>query len=301
MWVIHTKDGLSEYRRRRELETARIPGFRDGDCFHDGQEVLATMANIHKTLIDDIRPHDHVTGAILEVVAKEMLIDADIRTPAKLLSYRTKGILQDAETKLRRSASNAGTGRVSRTTQSPPPTPPEPPPDRFRPRSYNSHSQFVPSHVHGGSPTSISYDIDEPHHQTPSVYLFGQRTSHQADYRDRPTRRQPATMANHPSYGEIEDQYQFFENGFNRAFSEFDPSPDGPSSPSWQGPLNTHRRRRRTPSNFSGANTGNVPDLCARERQGTYNASRHDSFTGPPGEVSTTSTATLIQDLHSGS
>lgn len=190
VWVVRGKDTLSEYGRQREIETAQIHDFRDGDCFHDGWQVLGTVKDIHRDLTDDIRPRDHVTGAMAELVTKEMLIESEFRTPAKTLNYRIKGILDDAETKLRRSPSYAGTGSASGTVaQSPPRTPPEPPPGHSQPRSSNLNSHRVPSPVFAGSPASTSYDEDDSHHKAAILDCFGNRTSQQAHYSDRATRR----------------------------------------------------------------------------------------------------------------
>ncbi|KAL9131378.1 MAG: hypothetical protein Q9175_006779 [Cornicularia normoerica] len=304
VWVVHGKDGLSEYRRRRGMETAQIPGFRDGNCFHDGERVLATVTENHRHLAHDIRACDHVTRATVRMVTKEMLIESDCRTPAKSLSYRTKGILHDAETKLRRpAASYAVTGSVSETvTQSPPRTPPEPPPGHVQPRSSKSHSQRLPSYTYAGSVASTSYDENEAHHRKPGDDLFGTRASQQVYYSDRPIQRSSIGLVNHPSYPKYEGQDQFSGNHLNHAFSQVDLSQDNPSSPSWQEALGTQRRRRRTPSDsFSGANTRNGPDTFAQNLQKTYNDSQRNSCTAPPRGVSRSSTATVVQDLHNGS
>ena len=303
VWVVCGTNGLSEYRRRRGVETALIPDFRDGNCFYDGRRVLDTVTKIHRTLADDIRVCDHVTGAIVDMVTKAMLIEQDGRPFAKFFSLQTKEILREAETKLRRSASYAGTGSVSgAVAQSPPRTPPEPPPGHFQSCSTNSHSRHLPRHTYAGSLASTSYDEDNAHHQEPADDFFGKGASQQLPYIDRRNRRQSAGPVNHPNYAEYEDQDQFSENHLNRLFSEVGLSQDSPSSPSWQEPINAHRRRRRTPSDlFSGTNTRNGPDVLAQDRQETYNVSQRDSFTAPPGGVFRTSTATLVQNLHNGS
>ena len=303
VWVVRGKNGLSEYRRRRAMETDKIHGFRDGDCFHDGNQVLATVTDIHRNLADDIRARDHVTGATVEMVTKEMLGVPDSRTPARVLFHRTKGILQDAEAKLRRPASYAGTGCVSGTDgQSPPRTPPEPPPGHVRPRSGNSQSQNLPSHICARNPASTSYNGDEFHHQEYSDDLFGRRASQQAHYSDWPTRQHSPALVNCPSYTEYEDRGLFPKNNLNRPFSAVSLSQDNPSRPSRQEPLGPHRKRRRTPSDrFSGADTRFRPDGYAHDQQETYNDSQRSSFTTRPIELSRTSTATLIQDLHNGS
>lgn len=275
VWVVRGKYGLSEYRRRRGMETARIPGFRDGDCFHDGQRVLAIVTKTHRDLADEIRFCDHVTGATVEMVTKEMLGVPDTRLPAKYLIHPTQRILRNAETKLRRPASFAGTGSVSGTDgQSPPRTPPEPPPGHVRPRSGNSQNQRT------------SYDGDEFHHQEPGDEYFGKRASQQAHHSDWPTQQQSTGLANHPSYTEHKDH-------LTRASTEVGLSRVSPSSPSWRGPLS-----RTPPALLSRANTRNRPETFPHPQQETYDVSLRDPFTAPPRTLRRTSTVTLIQDRH---
>ena len=232
-----------------------------------------------------------------------MLIEAKSRTPAASLSYQTRRILGDAETKLKGSRPYAGPGSVSGSiAQSPPRTPPEPPPGHVQPRSSNSHSQHLPSYIYTSSPASTSYNEDEAEHQEPDDNFFGKRTSRKAHYNDRPTRRQSIGLVNNASYIEHNDQDQFLETHLNRAFTAVDLSQDEPSSPSWQEPQSTHRKRRRTPPDiFSGAITGNGPHPCSQDRQETDNSNQRSSFRDPAEGVSRASTATLVQDPHSGS
>ena len=292
VWVIRGRSGLSEYRRRRGMETARIPGFRDGDCFHDGQQVLATVTEIHSNLlVDGIRACDHVTGATVAMVRKEMLIESDSRSSVRPLIHRTNGILAGAETKLTRPASLAGTGSVSGTfALSPPRTPPEPPPGHHQPRSGRSHRESFPTHTYTGSPASTSLG-DEAHHRESAEYFFGPGTSPQVYSSNRPTQRQRIGPV-------VENEYS--GNHLNRAFSEDGLAQDGLPTPSWREPQGTHQTRRRVPDDsFSGIITRNGPNIYNQDRQETYNASQRNSSTAQPG-VSRTSTATLVQDLPNG-
>ena len=303
VWVVRGKFGLSEYRRRRGIETARVQGFRDGDCFHDGLEVLNTVTETHKNLIEEIRSSDHVTGATVDMVTKEMLIISDFRSSAKNLGYRTKTILEAAETKLKRNGSYAGTGSVFGTdAPSPPRTPPEPPPGHGQPRSSNSHSRHLPSHIYAGRPASTSYYKNEAYNQRAADDFSGERAFWQAHYSDRPTRRQSTGPATHPDYTENQDQDQFRGSYSNGVFTDVVLSQESPSSRPWQESLGTHRKRHRTPPGlFSGASTRNSPDFFAQDQQETYNHNQRNSFTAPPEGVSRTSTATLIPNLHNDS
>ena len=303
VWVVYGKEGLSEYRRRRGMETAQIHDFRDGDCFHNGEQVLATVTEIHRTLARDKRLCDHVTGATVEMVTKEMLIEPDSRTHAKSLNYRIKGILQDAEIRLRRSASYADTGSVCGTVaQSPPRTPPEPPPSHIQSRSTKSHSQRLPSHTYDGSPASTSYNVNEAHHLEPVDYFIGNWPSQQTHYSDRSIQRPSTGRANFPSFPKYENPDQFPETHANRGFSGLDLSQDSPSGPSWHEPPHTHRTRRWTPSDpFSGTDTRNSPDRSSQDTQEIYKDSQRSSLTTARGGPSRSGTSTLVQGPHNSS
>lgn len=287
VWLVYGKDFLSEYRRQRGIKTAQTYSFRDGDCFHDGREVLTTVTEIHKDLTDGIRPCDHVSRATLDMITKEMLIDPDGRSPAKCLSYRTKDMLRDAETKLR---THAGTCSVSGViVQSPPRTPPEPPPGHLRSRSGNSRNQHLLSYGQAGSPTRTSENEPEAHNQQYADDFFGKRASTQARYSDRSTRSQTTGLV---------DQDQFPKSRLNRAFSEVSLTEASPAGSYWQEPQSPNSRPRRTPSHLlSGTNTSNGPE----NRQEAYSVNQHHGFTASPEGVSRTSTATLVQDPHDGS
>lgn len=287
VWLVYGKDFLPEYRRRRGNETAKIYGFRDGDCFHNGYEVLTTVTQIHKDLTDDIRLCDHVTRATLEMVAKEMLRDADYRSSAKCLIGRTKDMLRDAETKLE---SHAGSCSVSGfIVQSPPRTPPEPPPGHLRSRTDNSRSQHLLSYGQAGSPAGTSEDEHEAHNQRYADDFIGKRASTQARYSDRSTRSQNTGLVDHD---------QFSKNNLNRAFSAVRLAEASTADSYWQEPQSPNSRRHRTSSHLlSGTNTSNGTE----NRQEAYSVNQYHAFTASPEGVSRRSTATLVQDPHHGS
>ncbi|KAM0797870.1 hypothetical protein BDR22DRAFT_428266 [Usnea florida] len=284
VWVVHGKHGLSEYSRRRRAETARIPGFRDGDCFHDGERVLDTVTKIHRDLADDIRSSDHVTGAMVNMVTEEMLIESEVRTCAKRLDYRTKRILREAETKLRRPASYADASSLSENiVRSPPRTPPEQPPghDPYSPRK--SQSQHVPSRTYTGSLMNTSYKGDDVHHQEPVGDFFGKGPYQQAHYSGSPG---PVNLS-------YEDQDQFSETHLNRVFSEHGHLQDHPFSSTWHEPHFTSHRPRRTPSGFvPGAKTRNGIDTSYQDIEEINNDSPR--FAAAPRGVSRSSTSTLV-------
>ena len=303
VWVVYGKKGLSEYRRRRGMETARIHDFRDGDCFHNGEHVLATVTEIHRTLTRDKRLCDHVTGATVEMVTKEMLIEPDSRTHAKSLNHRVKGILRDAEIQLGTSASYADTGSVCGTVaESPPRTPLEPPPNQIQSRSSKSHGQRLRSHTYGGSLPSTSYDVNEAHHLEPVDYFSSNGPSQQTQYSDRSIQRPSTGSATFPSFAKYENPDQIPETPLDRSFSGLDLSQDSPSGPSRHEPPHPQRTRRWTPSNsFSGTDTRNSPHRSSQNTQEIYSDSQRSSLTAARGGPSRSSTSTLVQGSHNSS
>ena len=292
VWLVYGKDQLFEYRRRRGNETEQIYGFRDGNCFHDGQRVLTTVTQIHKTLSADVRVCDHVTRRIVDMVTDDMLIPSVYRSDAMSVYRRTQKYLTDAEDQLRNSALDAVTGSVFRgAVQSRPRTPLEPPPGHREPRSSNSYHHRLPS-VYAGSPVNTSYNEGEIHHQEHVDGYFGQKALQKLRYSDQSTR---------PQFTDQGDQDQFSETHMNRAISDIALSQDSPNGPSWQEPPSPISRRRRTPSDqVSAAINRNGSDISTRNRQDTYNVSQRNTFTASPGGVSRTSPATLMQDPYNG-
>ena len=284
VWLVYGKAQLAEYRRRRGEETREIYRFRDGNCFHDGQQVLTTVTKIHKTLIADIRGSDHVTRPILDLVTDWMLIEPSYRLPAHSLSYRTQTMLRNAEFQLRR---EAVTGSVPRSpVQSRPRTPPELPPGHREPRLSNSYNQRLPSHDHAGTSVDTSYNKGETHHQECINDNFPAR------YSDQSTRPQNTCFIN---------QDQVSEYHLNRTVSDGALSQDSSDGSRWQEPSSPNRRRRRISSALvSAAINRNSCDVSTQNRQETDNFSRRNDFTASPGEISRTSTATLIQDPYNG-
>ena len=300
VWVVHGKKGLSEYRRRRGIETAQIHDFRDGDCFHNGEHVLATVTEIHRTLARDKRLCDHVTGATVEMVTKEMLIEPDSRTHAESLNYRTKGILRDAEIQLGRSED---TGSFCGTVaQSPPRTPPKPPPKQIQSRSSKSHGQRLPSHPYGGSPASTSYHMNEAHHLEPVDHFSRNGPPQQTVHSNRSIQRPSTGSATFPSFVQYDNPDQIPETHLDRGFFGLDLSQDSPSDPSRLNPSHTQRTRRWNPSDpFAGTDTRNSPERSSQDTQEIYNDGQRSSLTAARGGPSISSSTTLVQGSHSSS
>jgi hypothetical protein len=100
VWVVLGSDGLGDYRRKREAETDRIYGFKNGGCFHDGAKVLNTVRNFHDKVRENIRKNDHVTELVLDMIS-DMLVAADSRPPLHFLHAKSNRILQTAKEMLK--------------------------------------------------------------------------------------------------------------------------------------------------------------------------------------------------------
>jgi hypothetical protein len=141
VWVADGYNGVEEYRRQRIAEIDKMPDFRGGDCFHDGERVLQAVLDAHKDIELRLRRSDYITKDVLDSMAEEMLWEED-RPGAKALLRRAEGILSRARQKLSsratadpltRPRSSSNRSRTYSIPQSPPHPPPERPlPERPR-------------------------------------------------------------------------------------------------------------------------------------------------------------------------
>lgn len=104
-WVGHGWNKVVEYRRRRRTEF-KEKICKDGECFHDGRNVLDTVKQIHSETLTNRRVNDHVTPSVLEGLVRQMMIVEGSRLPAKFVFEESKRIIQDAKTKLAETTHN---------------------------------------------------------------------------------------------------------------------------------------------------------------------------------------------------
>lgn len=105
VWVVLGRAQLNQYRHQRKQEICERGTTQDGSCFHDGEVVLRTVKDMHQRLLTmgEIRPGDHVTGPILGHMVEYMLDDdVETRDDALRLWKKSKKILEEAETKVKR-------------------------------------------------------------------------------------------------------------------------------------------------------------------------------------------------------
>ena len=97
-WVGHGWNKVDEYRRRRRQEFKEKTG-TDGECFHDGRNILVTVEQIHAETLSNRRISDHVTPSVLEQMMPLVMIVDGSRLSAKMIFEMSKRIINKAKTK----------------------------------------------------------------------------------------------------------------------------------------------------------------------------------------------------------
>ncbi|KAF2103948.1 kinase-like protein [Rhizodiscina lignyota] len=97
-WVVLTTEGLDQYREHRRVETSKIDGFKDDDCFHNGEERLATVEEMLERAKTSARGNDPITSDVVELT--DLMLQAGERPTAKLLHERCQRILRKARHRL---------------------------------------------------------------------------------------------------------------------------------------------------------------------------------------------------------
>jgi hypothetical protein len=152
MWIVDGYKGVVDYRRQRMAETDKIPNFKGGDCFHDGEQVLKAVLDAHKDIELRLRRSDYITKDVLDSMVEEMLWDED-RPGAKALWRKAEVVLTRARQRL---LSNTGEDSSTRYNNSNryltyplPQSPPKPPPERPRalPPGLSTTEQKHPAYV----------------------------------------------------------------------------------------------------------------------------------------------------------
>jgi hypothetical protein len=135
MWIADGYKGVVDYRRQRMAETDKIPNFKGGDCFHDGERVLKAVLDAHKDIELRLRRSDYITKDVLDSMAGEMLWDED-RPGAKALWRKAEVVLTRARQRLSSNSSEDSSTRYNNSnrylTYPLPQSPPKPPPERPR-------------------------------------------------------------------------------------------------------------------------------------------------------------------------
>ncbi|KAL9129565.1 MAG: hypothetical protein Q9217_002021 [Psora testacea] len=102
-WIGHDWHMVLEYSSRRRAEVKRALHIPDGDCFHDGTQVLKTVNKHHAAIIQNLRPKDFITRLVLSDLVANMLEKAEGRPDARMLHYKANQIIDRAGENLRES------------------------------------------------------------------------------------------------------------------------------------------------------------------------------------------------------
>jgi hypothetical protein len=123
-WVAGGCNGLKEYRAERKAETNAIRGFRDGDCFHNGEKALKAVHMSHRKTRECLRWQDCITEQVIDTMIKPML-EVDDRPTAMQVWRTSQRIFSEAEERLDQGGDALIRGRANTF---PPPQPNLPPP-----------------------------------------------------------------------------------------------------------------------------------------------------------------------------
>ena len=81
IWITGGLRGLRSYRQARSAETDQIEGFRDGDCFHNGETPLRCIEQYHLAASENMTVSDTLTTQVIDHMISYML---DERSEARL-------------------------------------------------------------------------------------------------------------------------------------------------------------------------------------------------------------------------
>ena len=104
VWVVHGALSLNHYRTQRQEEIASEDGQLEGCCFHDGENVLQAVTDMHTSLPQEgaIRTADYVTKPVLEILLPSMLeTQPKDREKANSLWKKCERILEAADKKIK--------------------------------------------------------------------------------------------------------------------------------------------------------------------------------------------------------
>lgn len=184
VWIARGWSGLAEFRHQRFEATKLIDGFKDGDCFHDGESRLQVVDDWLDRAVDEGPKSDYVSPLLIHLV-KEMLDEtAEQRPDCIKLRHRTQKLLEQIERKYPRDQ--------SRDIATPLPLPEspygQPPTD---PRSATRSSKIRPSSgFHSSNSPNLHLDRDStppsspPNGSSPDGYGFEWRSSREHEHSD---------------------------------------------------------------------------------------------------------------------
>ena len=107
VWVVLGKAGLTKYRNQRQQEVVGKDTAQDGRPFHDGQNTLTTVEQMHERLLveeGEVRPGDYVTKHVLKDLVYSMLVDdpPDGRDNAIVLWKKSQKCVEKGQKQLKK-------------------------------------------------------------------------------------------------------------------------------------------------------------------------------------------------------
>ena len=190
-WVGHGWNKIDEYRRRRRQEFKEHTS-TDGECFHDGSNMLVTVEQIHAETLSNRRVSDHVTPSVLEQLVPSMMIVGGSRLPAKFIFESSKRIIKAAKAKGdERTHKIAHHGKVHPTFEGgPPQMPPNLPPGHDVGTRDGSPYSAERSHDLSDTPSNESTPNGRPFSPTSQYENFFSRghqpNNHSGDFGEPP-------------------------------------------------------------------------------------------------------------------
>ena len=271
-----------EYRRRRQREVKEICDLDGEHIFHNGEDVLRTVREIHGQVVKHAGSKHQVTAEILRLVNNDMLLsDVDTRVSAKTIYHRSRLIIKVARKKLKDHESDAPFD-VDVDSNNPsnvddrPKTPPQIPPE-FRGSPGASTRQQVRAHVdQPDSSRTFSVNPSNPHRQSlqnaiatrrfhssavngnrqdwDSDALFGPFSSDSMSLHDLPNPPSPVSTSSRSSFVDkidarsIHTQIREYSDGRrspHRRYSNINLSNTGSTAPNQVSMRRSHTERRR--------------------------------------------------------
>lgn len=167
VWMVKGWDGLQQFRLERKKAADARPGWRGGDCFHDGTHMLPQVRYWLDGLKPDLRNDDYASGRVLEqLVYPALQGEPSWRPSAKNLEGNATLVLMTARTELKGPPQTPTTipRRQSPTSlhgQSPEASPSSPQEDRYRSGSAGSPPLYGREFVLSPQGTQI-YNMSSP-------------------------------------------------------------------------------------------------------------------------------------------
>lgn len=171
VWVTFGQTGLDNFREERRLITKEIPGFNDGNCFHDGWSRLQLVDDWLDRVVDEGRKfsRDNISPGLAYLVRQMLDGDPSRRPDTKIIYHWTKQNLATAVKKLQQ---RSGSDTSQNRPQPPPCTPPRPPT-----RPYGGESSQSQGHSAGRSSVS-TFGLPSSPPSSPFTFSEGEHPSH---------------------------------------------------------------------------------------------------------------------------